>query len=116
MDTKPRGRGLLKSAASVLVTCAAVADAAAAAAERRNPPEDSAAVLQQLAEMQKQLKALHVEYVFRDFPLPMHAHARAAALAAHCAGRQDAFWPMHDALFASQQRLGPECSRRWRGT
>jgi protein-disulfide isomerase len=49
-----------------------------------------------------------VQYVFRDFPLPMHAQAKPAALAAHCAARQDAFWPMHDALFENQQRLGPE--------
>ena len=49
-----------------------------------------------------------VRYVFRDFPLPMHAQAKAAAVAAHCAARQDAFWPMHDALFENQQRLGPE--------
>jgi protein-disulfide isomerase len=49
-----------------------------------------------------------VQYAFRDFPLPMHAQARPAALAVHCAARQDAFWPMHDALFASQQRLAPD--------
>jgi protein-disulfide isomerase len=49
-----------------------------------------------------------VQYAFRDFPLPMHAQAKAAALAAHCAAGQDAFWPMHDALFTSDKPLGPE--------
>jgi protein-disulfide isomerase len=37
--------------------------------------------------------------VVRDFPLPFHKNARPAANAAHCAGEQDKFWPMHDALY-----------------
>jgi len=37
--------------------------------------------------------------VVRDFPLPFHKNARAAANAAHCAGEQDKFWLMHDALY-----------------
>ena len=37
--------------------------------------------------------------VVRDFPLPFHKSARPAANAAHCAGEQDKFWPMHDALY-----------------
>lgn len=49
-----------------------------------------------------------IKYVFRDFPLILHEQARGAAIAAHCAGRQDAYWKMHDALFTQQQRLGPE--------
>jgi protein-disulfide isomerase len=49
-----------------------------------------------------------IKYVFRDFPLVLHEQARSAAIAAHCAGRQDAYWKMHDALFSQQQRLGPE--------
>ncbi len=49
-----------------------------------------------------------IKYVFRDFPLVLHEQARGAAIAAHCAGRQDAYWKMHDALFTQQQRLGPE--------
>jgi protein-disulfide isomerase len=49
-----------------------------------------------------------VQYVFRDFPLVLHEQARNAAIAAHCAGRQNAYWKMHDALFSQQQRLGPE--------
>jgi protein-disulfide isomerase len=50
-----------------------------------------------------------LRYVFRDFPLlAIHPHAKAAAVAAHCAGSQDAYWRMHDALFANQKRLGPD--------
>lgn len=37
--------------------------------------------------------------VVRDFPLPFHKNARPAANAAHCAGEQNKFWPMHDALY-----------------
>jgi len=44
-----------------------------------------------------------VKYVFHDFPLPMHANAVAAAEAARSAGDQNAFWAMHDMLFAKQQ-------------
>jgi protein-disulfide isomerase len=49
-----------------------------------------------------------VQYVFRDFPLVLHEQARSAAIAAHCAARQNTYWEMHDALFSQQQRLGPE--------
>jgi protein-disulfide isomerase len=44
---------------------------------------------------------------FRHFPLfDPHPHALTAALAAEAAGAQDAFWRMHDVLFAHQDRLG----------
>jgi protein-disulfide isomerase len=49
-----------------------------------------------------------IQYVFRDFPLVLHEQARSAAIAAHCAREQNAYWKMHDALFAQQSRLGPE--------
>lgn len=49
-----------------------------------------------------------LKYVFRDFPLSFHPQARGAAVAARCAGRQGAYWRMHDALFGNQRRLGPE--------
>ena len=49
-----------------------------------------------------------VRYVFRNFPLvEIHPNAKAAAVAAYCAGQQGAYWKMHDALFANQSRLGP---------
>jgi protein-disulfide isomerase len=43
---------------------------------------------------------------FRHFPVrSKHPRAWAAACAAEAAGRQGAFWPMHDALFSDQGRL-----------
>lgn len=41
-------------------------------------------------------------YVFRDYPLPFHANAQNASLAARCADEQDAYWDYHDLLFANQ--------------
>lgn len=47
-----------------------------------------------------------LRFVFRNFPLAdAHPHAQAAALAAEAAGRQDQFWPMHDALYEHQGQL-----------
>ncbi len=40
-----------------------------------------------------------VRFVLRDLPLGFHADAKPAARAAHCAGEQNKFWEMHDALF-----------------
>jgi protein-disulfide isomerase len=49
-------------------------------------------------------------YVFRYFPLrEIHPHAQVAAEAAEAVDSlagQDAFWVMHDALFANQDDLG----------
>lgn len=45
-----------------------------------------------------------VRYIIKDFPLDsIHPEARAAAVAARCAGEQGAYWEMHDALFEGQQ-------------
>lgn len=42
-----------------------------------------------------------VYFVYRDFPLvDIHPGAVLASHVAHCAGAQDAFWPMHDRIFA----------------
>jgi len=49
-----------------------------------------------------------VQYIFRDFPLAFHPQARGAAVAARCAGKQDAYWDMHHRLFAQPRRLGLE--------
>jgi protein-disulfide isomerase len=47
-----------------------------------------------------------VRLVFRHFPIAdTHPHALTAALAAEAAGEQGAFWPMHELLFARQDRL-----------
>ena len=56
--------------------------------------------------------ALRAEYVrtgkvklaFVNFPLEQHQHAMAASRAAMCAGAQGRFWPVHDAIFETQQR------------
>jgi len=44
-----------------------------------------------------------VRFVYKDFPIDsIHAQARLASEAAECAGAQDAYWPMHDSLFAGK--------------
>jgi protein-disulfide isomerase len=44
-----------------------------------------------------------VHYVLKDFPLDRpHPNARAAAGAVRCAGEQDAYWEMHDVVYANQ--------------
>jgi protein-disulfide isomerase len=46
-----------------------------------------------------------VRYVARDFPLARHSRARPAAIAAACAGEQDRFWAMHEALLTAPGQL-----------
>jgi len=41
-------------------------------------------------------------FVFRNFPLPMHANAENAAEAAEAAGAQGKYWEMHDLLYLNQ--------------
>jgi protein-disulfide isomerase len=48
-----------------------------------------------------------VRLAFLNFPLSMHPNAFPAAEVAMCAGLQGKFWPMHDALFATQDRWAP---------
>jgi protein-disulfide isomerase len=49
-----------------------------------------------------------VRYVWRHLPLnDVHPHAQLAAEAAEAAGRQGAFWEMHDLLFDHQDALTP---------
>lgn len=43
-----------------------------------------------------------VRVIFRQLPLPMHAHAREAALASEAADLQGRFWQMHDVLYREQ--------------
>jgi protein-disulfide isomerase len=55
--------------------------------------------------MSQMIEAGQVYYIFKDFPIEsIHPLARAAANAARCAGDQDAYWQMHDALFESQNQ------------
>lgn len=44
-----------------------------------------------------------VVLAYLNFPLRQHQNAMPAAEAAMCASVQNKFWPMHDALFSSQQ-------------
>ncbi|MBK8988933.1 MAG: thioredoxin domain-containing protein [Chloroflexi bacterium] len=45
-----------------------------------------------------------VRYILKDFPQAASGTAaQTAAAAARCAGEQDAYWPMHEALFATQE-------------
>jgi protein-disulfide isomerase len=46
--------------------------------------------------------------VFKNFPLAMHRHAEAAAIAGLAAERQGKFWPYHDLLFEHYNRLDPQ--------
>ncbi len=49
-----------------------------------------------------------VRWVFVNFPLTsIHSNAVPAAQVALCAGRQGAFWRMHDLLFTHQQTWAP---------
>jgi protein-disulfide isomerase len=49
-----------------------------------------------------------VRWVFINFPLTsVHPNAVAAAELALCASRQNAFWPMHDLLYAHQETWAP---------
>ncbi len=49
-----------------------------------------------------------VRWVFVNFPLTsIHANAVAAASTAVCAGRQGAFWPMHDLIYQYQETWAP---------
>ncbi len=44
----------------------------------------------------------NVRLIYRNFPLPVHAHALEAARAAESAGLQGKFWEMHDLLYREQ--------------
>jgi protein-disulfide isomerase len=58
------------------------------------------------AALELRLRDLALRVAFRHFPVRgSHPRAFPAACAAEAAGRQGAFWPMHDALFADQGRL-----------
>jgi protein-disulfide isomerase len=54
------------------------------------------------------LDQMHEEFgdrlriTFREFPLPIHQHAVAAASAAEAAGIQGKFWEMHDLIYERQ--------------
>lgn len=45
-----------------------------------------------------------VRFAYINYPLNSHQNAWPAAQSAMCAAAQDKFWPMHQALFATQQQ------------
>src|SRR5712671_3848983 len=47
-------------------------------------------------------KKYNLRVIYREFPLPIHAHAKEAAYAAEAAARQGRFWQMHDLLYREQ--------------
>jgi protein-disulfide isomerase len=58
------------------------------------------------AALEARLHELRLRVCFRHFPVrASHPRAHPAACAAEAAGRQGAFWAMHDALFSEQGRL-----------
>ena len=56
------------------------------------------------------VKTGKVRLAYVNFPLNIHPHAFPAAESAMCAGAQDRFWQMHDALFTSQSRWQGEAN------
>jgi protein-disulfide isomerase len=57
---------------------------------------------------QDYIKSGKVRWVFINFPLTsVHRHASAAAELALCAGKQQAFWRVHDLLFTHQESWAP---------
>ena len=49
-----------------------------------------------------------VRYIVYDFPVHQGEKSYLAAEAARCAGDQDAYWPMHEALFGHMQEWEPK--------
>jgi protein-disulfide isomerase len=47
-----------------------------------------------------------VRWVYRDFPLDFHPHAKPAAIAANCAGEQGKYFEAHNYLFENYKDLG----------
>lgn len=90
---------------------------AAVPAYRQKGPPEASVVIEEFSDFQcpacryaedplKKLLELHAgkaRFLYKHFPLE-HAHpwARRAATAAECAGRQDKFWPVHDAIYEKQ--------------
>lgn len=66
--------------------------------------------------VQPTLKAINdrygdsVRFVFKNLPLAFHDQAQFAAEAALCAGDQDAFWPLHDWLFANYSAISRDAT------
>ncbi|HEY6971905.1 MAG TPA: DsbA family protein [Candidatus Angelobacter sp.] len=55
----------------------------------------------------KYIESGKVRFVSRDLPLPFHPWAMIAAEASRCAGDQNKYWQMHDALMRRSEELSP---------
>jgi protein-disulfide isomerase len=49
-----------------------------------------------------------LRFISRDFPLEFHQHSLKAAEATRCAGEQDKFWQLKDALMLNYSRMSPD--------
>jgi len=56
-----------------------------------------------------------VRLVWHDQPLPFHANAEPAAMAARAAAAQGKFWAMHDRLYAHQNQLDRDSLEKYTG-
>jgi protein-disulfide isomerase len=55
-----------------------------------------------------------IRLVYRNLPLTsIHPEAMPAAIAAECAGDQNAYWPYHDALFSGKYELGQDAYKQY---
>lgn len=92
----PVGTSAVKGKADALVTVIEVSDFQCPFCSR---------AADTLREVEKKFKS-DVRFVFKHNPLPFHARALPAAIAAECAGRHgNQFWAMHDLIFAQQSKL-----------
>ncbi len=57
-----------------------------------------------IKQLLKDYEGKSINFVFRNFPLPMHGNAFLAAEAAESAGKQNKFWEMHDKLYENQNQ------------
>lgn len=61
-----------------------------------------------LKAVKQQFADKNVRFIFRQFPLSQHEHARLAASASLAANAQGKFWEYHDTLFEHQTNLNQE--------
>jgi protein-disulfide isomerase len=69
-----------------------------------------------LDELRRAYGPAQLRLVWKNYPLPFHNQARAAADAAmtvFALGGADAFWKFHELVFANQRELSAENYRRW---
>jgi protein-disulfide isomerase len=115
-----------KTPVSVLLDAPRV-DVPVAANDPRKGPDSAPVRIVEFSEFQcpfcsrvgPTMKKIHetygdkVQFVFRDYPLPMHQNAKPAAEAAQCANAQGKFWEFHDKAFANQGTLTADKFKEW---